>query len=394
VIAFNGCREIEVRDVRVEGGSPGSQGDPNLEGALTFLACQDVSVHDCSLFCPDQSGRTQTCITVRSAATDAASDGIRIERNRLDVGAWQTGILIVDSGACTVADNRIRLVPGAGHGFKPFLDHPTIGQNLAQRLREGIRTKSGAGVGRITVPGAEKPLLVSKGSDAEVIAKDFARLTTAAKVKRAGGAEKALLSFTKSVGQGNQLDQISVEHQVLIGALLSANRAVGQGIVVAGGRLDSARIEANLVEDAVQGIHIGVSDARHPGQEAADTVIVSGNVLHSLVPADFARDRHGVFVGNARTVHVLDTVATLRRLGTVVAGAAPSPVEGVRIHGTFGPFMLVRHSSLSGFAVGVSVTPLAPVPRSRMWLVAETFASGATAAVSAPAVVDQERNLQ
>jgi hypothetical protein len=112
------------------------------------------------------------------------------------------------------------------------------------------------------------------------------------------------------------------------------------------------------------------------------------------VPADFARDRHGVFVGNARTVHVLDTVATLRRLGTVVAGAAPSPVEGVRIHGTFGPFMLVRHSSLSGFAVGVSVTPLAPVPRSRMWLVAETFATGATAAVSAPAVVDQERNLQ
>jgi hypothetical protein len=396
-IVFSACSEIDVRDVRVEGGTPGDGGDPDLEGALTFLTCGDISVHDCSLFCPDQQVRTQTCITVRSARGDPASDGVRIERNRLEVGGWQTGILVVDAGACVVADNRIGLTPAPGVGFHRFADHPTLGQNLIAILRQGIRPKSGPGVSRITVPGADRPLLVQKGSQAELIARDFAELTTAAKVKRAGGAEKALLAFAKQVGQGSHVGDVSPGHQALIAALLAGNRAAGQGIVVAGGRLASARIDRNLVEDVVQGIHVGVSDARFPGREGADTVIVSGNIVHNLVPVLFNRDRHAVFVGNARTTHITDTVATLRRLvPPILIGAVlqATPVEGIRVHGTLGPFLTVRQSSLSGFDVGVTVIPLPPLPRSRLWLVAETFAFGSATVVNASAAVLQERNFQ
>jgi hypothetical protein len=39
------------------------------------------------------------------------------------------------------------------------------------------------------------------------------------------------------------------------------------------------------------------------------------------------------------------------------------------------------------------VVPLAPVPTPRVWLVAETVAQGAAAALDAPATVDRERNV-
>ena len=174
--------------------------------------------------------------------------------------------------------------------------------------------------------------------------------------------------------------------------MLTRIRAAGQGIVVAGSTVGTARIDDNLVEGTVQGIHVGVSDAKQGARDSADAVIVSRNVVHAVVPAVFPRDRHGVFVGNARSIHVVDTVATLRRIGVNPAGAQPTPVEGIRIHGVLGPFLAVRQSSLAGFQVGVRVVPLAPQPKLHMWLVAETFADGASPVVDAPPVVAQERN--
>ena len=83
----------------------------------------------------------------------------------------------------------------------------------------------------------------------------------------------------------------------------------------------------------------------------------------------------------------------LRRIGRLVPDARPTPVEGVRVHGELGPFMVVRQSHLRGFTVGVRVTPLnQPTPKDRVWLVAETMATGASPAVVAPDSVDRERN--
>ena len=391
-IVFDTCQEVEVRDVRVEGGSPGGKlGDPQLEGALTFLSCRDVVVQDCVLVCPDQAGRVQTCVTVRPGPNGPNPDGIRIERNRLEVGAWQTGVLVVDSAATVIADNRVQLGP-ASRGNLIVTQTPTLAGELARLLRAGLRTKGGTGIVKITPPGSEVAINVHKGSEAEVIARDFVSVTTAAKIARAGGTEKALLAYVRALGQGKLIENASPALKEVITGLLIQIRAVGQGIVVAGSSVGTARIEGNLVEDTVQGIHVGVSDARMTVRDAADTVIVSRNVVHAVVPADYSRDRHGIFVGNARSIHVVDTVATLRRIGSVATGAQPSPVEGIRIHGVLGPFLSVRQSSLEGFAVGVRVVPLPTVPKSRMWLVAETFAADATTLLDAPVTVERERN--
>jgi hypothetical protein len=178
--------------------------------------------------------------------------------------------------------------------------------------------------------------------------------------------------------------------QTVIDDVWVGSLAAGQGIVVGGTVAGTIQILDNLVEDTVQGIHVGISDAQE-GAEAADEVMIARNHVHAFVPQLYDRDRHAIFVGNARSVHVLDTVATLRRPG--VWKLPPTPVEGIRIHGELGAFLCVRQSSLLGFSVGVRVVPLGTPPPQRLWLVAETMAAGSSAALAAPATVDRERNF-
>ena len=92
-----------------------------------------------------------------------------------------------------------------------------------------------------------------------------------------------------------------------------------------------------------------------------------------------------------RSLHILDTVATLRRGGK--SKLAPTAVEAIRIRGELGPFVCIRQASLRRLLVGVRVLPLGAVPVQRMWLVAETMAVGASAALSAPTTVDRQRNV-
>ena len=48
----------------------------------------------------------------------------------------------------------------------------------------------------------------------------------------------------------------------MVADVITQTRAVGQGIVVGGSNVETVRVDSNLVENAVQGIHIGVSDAK------------------------------------------------------------------------------------------------------------------------------------
>jgi hypothetical protein len=386
-VAFDGCSEVEVRRLRAEGGAAGDPpGDPGLDGALTFLACRDIVVADCVLACPDSDGKVQTCVAVRRG--EGAPDRVRIERNRVEVGAGQTGILVADAARATVAGNHVVLAPGGGGGF--LGGSLAVGAELRAVLGASLRPRRGAGIKRVAIPGVDEALLV-EGEEPAALAADFAAAARPSSVARAGGAEKALLRFARSLGTGKGVEALSPASRDFVSRLATLLRSAGQGIVVGGSSATTVRVLDNLVEGAIQGIHVGVSE-REGGRRSIDSVLVAGNVVHALVPASYDRDRHGVFVGNVRSLHVVDTVATLGRIPPEGV-PAPTPVEGVRVHGTLGPFVAIRQTSLRGFSTGVRVVPLAPEPTTRMWLVAETLAEGATAALVAPAVVDRERNV-
>jgi len=168
---------------------------------------------------------------------------------------------------------------------------------------------------------------------------------------------------------------------------LPTGRVADGGIVVAGGAVGTVEVLDNFVEQTMQGIHVAASGPA-AGRESADAVLLSRNVVHARVPSAHKRARHAVFVGNARSVHVKDTIATLERTGS---GAA-TPVDAIRLHGVFGPFVAVRQTSVKDFSIGVRVEPLDPLPSPRMWLVAETMADGAALGAEIPETVQGERN--
>ncbi len=286
-LVFENCSEIFVRTLRVEGGlAETAAGREHLNGALTFVGGGEVSVTDCSLACPDaQPGAKghvragQTCLTARGGAQPLR---VHLERNDVQVGTMQAGILLVDPQHAFVAGNVVRV---AGKR-----DLPT-------------------------------------------------------------------------------------------------GRVADEGIVVAGTNVGTVELLDNLVEQAIQGIHVAASGPA-AGRESADAVLLSRNVVHSRVPVAHPRARHAVFVGNARSIHVKDTIATLERTGS----GTPNEVDAIRLHGVFGPFVDISQTSVRNFTRGVHIEPLDPVPAPRMWLVSETMADGGVLGADAPETVEQERN--
>jgi hypothetical protein len=383
-VIFRGCADIELRHLRVEGGRPKSPGDPNLNGALTFLGCTDVRVADCELACPDGEAKAQACLTVRSSEDGLRPNRVQVERNRIEVGAWQTGILLIDAATSYVAGNHLR-VPEPPDEIGAVSINPLFLRNIAQLLLDVVAPKGPGGVRTLNLAAAE-------GTRFAPLAGRFATYANEKRLKTLGLAGTAA-RFTRSLS-GAKLTLLDAGTRALMSRLSRVLRPALQGIVVAGTGLTTVQILDNLVEGTIQGVHVAASDARRPGREEAGEVMIARNIIHVFVPIQHDRERHAIFVGNTRSLHVLDTMATLTRPDAEF-GQQGTAVEAVRVHGVLGPFAVVRQTSATGFAVGVAVTPLAPLPsgKARLWLVAETMAAAGAKGAVLPATVAGERNV-
>jgi hypothetical protein len=379
------CTEVEVHHVRVEGGAAAGAGEKHLGGAVTVVGSKDITIADCALSCPEsRDGFEQTCLTVRSGAGGNPT-GIRVDRNRMSIGPWQTGVLIVDAGEAVVSGNAVSVAPDDGKGLSGSAE--AVGRAVSQLVRSAIRPAAGPGTKIVLVAGT--PVNVLAASEATPLIDAVAGMATAGQVQRRGAA-RALLSAARRGASADVLPTLPPAARAVVTGARQGLRSAWQGIVVGGSTTGSVQILDNVVEGVVQGIHIGVSQAA-VGREAVGEVIVARNVVHARVPRLYDRDRFAVFVGNARSIHVTDTVASLASTGGPTK-LPPVPIEGIRLHGEFGPFICVRQSSLRGFATGVVVKPLV-VPDQRMWIVAETMAVGATKALAAPASVISANNV-
>jgi hypothetical protein len=297
-------------------------------------------------------------------------DRVVIEGNRCRIGAWQVGILVTDSAETTVCGNTVRLAPGGA--VKP--DDPTL-------PREAVavavtRTVSVANQAQLSADLAAFMAAFGPRSD------ELIRLH---KTRR-----RALMAFARHVLAPGRPDDVDLGLWQAMGSVLTGWRAGGQGIVIGGSRAGIVRVVDNLVSGVVQGVHLATPALS--SASAADDVLISRTVIRLLIPSGYYRERHGVLVGSARSLAVLDTSATVTRTGRKLV-AVERPVEGIRVRGTLGPYLLIRQSSMSGFTVGVRVLPSSsPALNQRMWLVAETMAAGATKAVDA-VLVPQANNF-
>jgi hypothetical protein len=148
-----------------------------------------------------------------------------------------------------------------------------------------------------------------------------------------------------------------------------------QGIVVAGTTAQNVRITDNTIDGVLQGIHVGVSHRTAIGQRATDVAgavwIARNTIVVRLTPDAGKRERHGIFVGNARSIAVEDNFVSVDR-----GGAPPAlAIEGARLFGFLGPRAIVRHNHFAGSTIGVTLMPHPPffAPTAALWMVADNL---------------------
>lgn len=389
--------DVTLERLRVEGGRP-SGPERGMNGALTIVGSDRVVVRDCDLSCPDGGARDQTCVTAASrrpgdeAGRARPCGHVELRDCRLEVGAWQTGALLLDCDRVVAAGNRLHLRPAPRQVLVPpnrvLLD--TLAHAMVP-LEQPTFTSVGTARNRVVETLA--------GSSMEAIAAPMRSFVTTARAARHDSFGELASAFTRSLS-GERLEVFDPDVRDALERVIGATRFVRQGIVVAGTRPVVVEVRDNVVEDVAQGIHVSASHADRQGDEAVRDVTIRDNEVRCRVPTRYPRERHGVFVGNATTIEVTGTLASLVRPDRrVVVEARPTRVEAIRVHGRLGPAMAVRGTRATDFDVGVRVEPVPPFPPStrRVWRVVDTVAAGGAEGCQAPtsgqAAVAQARNV-
>ncbi len=385
VFQFIDSDDVEVEHLAVRTVSAGPPpGEESLNGAITFEGCRGVTVRSVHANIPDAPVRTQTAVTVRERGT-RVPERVTISGNRLVVGSWQVGVLVANGRDVTIDHNHVSLgaAPDDEHVLFPgrsiFVDELTRLFVASTGSPSPTTRPAPLPTGRTVNLVARSPIvpIVDEWVSAGAVTADDDRL--------------AFHSFAATI-TADRGASLSVAGRASLVALARSLRAVGQGIVVGGQRASTVAITDNAVRDAVQGIHVGVSRAGIGTRESIDEVLIARNTVHLAVATTYGRDRHAVFVGNVQSAEIVDTRATLTRpLGT--PGVVPTPVDGVRVVGFLGPFVVVRGGSFAGFNIGVRAEPLGTVPTQRVWSISEVNAGGLAGAVGAVAPLSFTRTL-
>lgn len=381
VFQFVDSDEVEISGMTLQSAAAGvAPGNPALNGAVTFEGCRGADARMLRIVVPDGAVRTQTAITVRERTT-RAPDRVTIVDNQLTVGAWQTGILVNNGQDVTIERNHVAL------GDPPSELRVVSGDSVLAHELAKLFTAS---IGR---DGVSRPVRLPTGTLVQMLTTSpvgpLVDEWVQAGSPRSGTAEQAFRQFIRiSLQKGG--DNLSPEGRVVYRRMARDFRAVGQGFALGGSGGDRVRITGNTMLDGLQGIHIG-SNVRG-SRNSYRRVLMAGNTTHLRVPSTFSRERHSVFVGSVESLEIAQARGTVSR--TFAAKGLPrTPIDGIRLLGTFGSSIVVRGADFDGHDVGVRAQPIGTIPTRRVWALRDVVALGVSGSAGAIAsthfVLDQ-----
>jgi hypothetical protein len=178
-------------------------------------------------------------------------------------------------------------------------------------------------------------------------------------------AKSALLGTSTQKSLNNYVN-------VLLPGLYSVS---SQGIVVAGQIANDIRILNNTIEGTMQGIHVGLSDAKAVpvvSHLQAAIVQIEGNTISLRMTPESNFDRHGIYVGGVQSAWISNN-----NLGNVRLGEqGQMPVTGIRVIGQLGPRVLIVGNFMEGFEFGIETEPSAAgPPQIYLWKAADNVSS-------------------
>ncbi len=387
-LRFERCVSATVENLSVTAGLVGESGQDlnRLNGAVTFVDCGSATVEGAEVTCAGAAHRAGSCITVRNAPA-ASSTAATIAGCDVRVGHLQVGVLLVNVDRSSVRDNVVRGV-GRPPDQQLLADARYRGlqrKNLIASLRRGgappANTNATVTFNGQVVHFRTPPELIRGNRNAN----DW---QTAINTLAPGGIssptalERFLARFASSVlSQGGFGSGGSQAFRNVIASLLAQDTATAeQAIVIGGEQADDVRIVGNTVERALQGVHVGLGRADAP--TAAGVLVIEGNTIGLNLTTSATRARHGISITSANSVIVDGNFVSATRSQRTQT----LPVEGVRIFGTMGRRVIVRHNHITGgMAVGVTFAPLnLPLPVQPLWIITENVMEFSTTKVDVP----------
>jgi hypothetical protein len=447
-LIFDGCKSVEISDLYAVTGRAviraarfGVTSTVRPGGTISFVNCPDISVESVWLRCGWAEARVAACLSVEntiSAANSSTGAGrVRVRHCNLAVGRNQGGILLVQVQRAEVEDNILTTYTPTAEKFSVRLQDRTFRANVMRELigepeyvkataptptpqaptppppaggtksapKSRASTKAATQVTKTITP-VVLHLNTSVTAGNHVISfrthpllKNFWQSYVATDTPKEGFAtSRDLLVFVKKAALNFLLHPKLRAGNSALAAVMKAVEsadqvAMARGIAVAGEGVQECRILNNSIQDAVQGITVGMSDHKlNPEtRESASVATISGNQISvGLPPGAQYHARHAIFVGNVNSLVIENNYASVMANPNQV-----SPLEAIWVYGVLGRRIIVRHSHLVGFSTGIVVNPIIPFPEDKqpLWLVADNMAENAATVVSAPSNVLQQNNF-
>ncbi|WP_420124765.1 DUF6519 domain-containing protein [Nakamurella sp.] len=374
VLHFSTCAGVVLDSLAVT--APAN----SFGGAVTADRCGDVVVRNCRLTIGAAPAKQSACLQVSGGT-------LRVTSTDFAVGNRQSGVVAVDSFDTVVADCRFRVMPLAPTDIGGAVTTATA----LERIQARRLLVSGLGNARAGGPGPRVGVTVGKqamafGSPPAVRAAWAASIAQSYDTMK--HFQKALDKVLRSVFAGHAGAPAAPIASFVTDRIIARRTAVmSQAVVVAGQTVGDVRIENNVIAAAIQGIHIGTSHRGQPRTGPADVtgrVAIRGNTIAVLVPAEGARARHAIFVGNVDRLRLTENDVRFTNL----CEGDPIASDGIRIYGFIGRAMTVRDNVVDGFPGGITLNLFqargaGQANLTRMWAVEDNLVSGASTPITA-----------
>lgn len=379
VLQFQNCDGVEMRDLHVHGGHPTTKG---LGGAISFQNVRQVELSAVSVRCKAGRSRQVSCVKVENAA---GTGRVSVSRCEFYVGHLQVGVMVLNAQRIHIQGNRFVASGPDVESVQHALRDPHYLTNLAQSSLVIAANPSAIPTNqRLDVPGpggTTVSFAIDEGLKPFWTGYLNAHPGLGVTQGLAGLLRVRLMHRLKRLLGSKKARNNNAPLRVWLEAIDNSGQAViGQAIVIGGRYAGQVSIEGNDINDAAQGIHIGLSHATTQrsavGADVAGRVSVSQNTLHCLLCAGVPLERHGIFVGNAGSVLVADNYLSLRRL----PGVRHLAVDGIKLFGHLGEFVQIRSNHISGFSRPLNLTQRGRAPQQNQRIATLNFPASANTA--------------
>ncbi|AFL88425.1 hypothetical protein Terro_2521 [Terriglobus roseus DSM 18391] len=435
-LTFNQCASVIVRDLAVTASATNA---PQLNGALTFIDCNDVVVESVTAQTSDDGSVGSACIAVRPQGrrNPATTASLRVRGCTLNVGWQKHGILGVNVLRAQIEDNEIVCNSTQTITVNTVTKSNALIKQLAGVLVSGLRVlapqkttpppapapaptpaptpvpapaptspqaKKQAGTVNLRETVANKIntfMLPTKHDTSVKVGESSVVFTSDPRFRNAFStyvAKNAPADATPTATAKN-INQLAIDFaknpqlwQTLPGFvnLVQSFPVTGlRGICLAGSSLREARIVNNSILRFREGVHIGLShsEVQRGAPDIADNILIQNNRIEvSMLPGDEVaaarlRGPFAIYVGNVNHLMVVDNQTTVKRNNADLPAQA-----GVVVYGWLGPRIIARGNSVSGFRTGFVVTPSKgmALPLTRLWMVTENIITGGGSIASGP----------